>query len=404
MSGRFRWDFFISHSGEDTERIRSELVEPLRKERVRVVWDGDPEGAVSSGSLTANFKEWVEYSQFTLVVLSKAYNRNYGDNRKGANIRKEFELAEQAALRGGQPRVLMVKLEACGRPDKRMDVYVRGKVGDGRLIPRLVYQVRKEGVPAFGLIGAASALAVGSHWDDLLLGCLGTLLKLKRDFAYDVSVLVVCNAYGRYYYRVKQDGLTQKADRMYRALCKECGFDYLVTKMPPWAQAAKLMDRELRGKAEMLRRIMHWAVRYSGEGGRKPFSLIFTPPIEDRNDDHAATAEAVFSSFRDPHHTILEYVIKRYTDREMSPNLCVSFDESIAKKKEELIEQVCQVCPLTPDPNGAKNRKKARNEIRNSERLFSQEALRARVRKDALDYAKDWAIKYAEVFRGRIEL
>jgi len=402
MAGKFAQDFFISYCHRDRLHVEEKLVVPLKEKGVEVAWDRDRAGKIAP-NLLARLTEWVNTSQITIVVLSKRYAEAYTKKSTGY-LRYEFDTAEQLQVESGQTRVVVLHLDDCRVPDPRMSKYLRGTCVDDELLDALVYEVRKEGVPAFRLTAGGSALAVGAHWDDLLLGCLGTLLKLKLVMKYDVSLLVLCKAYGDYYYRAKQTRLKEKADRMYRDLCRKCDFkdmSYLSRSVSRGSKGADLTDRRLRQDADKIRAVMERAMKYSRRGGRRPFSLIFTPPIDDMNDDHAVTGEAVFSCFRDPHHTILEYAIKRYTERELSPNLCVSLGDkidlfegqtcSIAEAKVRLIEEVCEV---TDEKKGVKN----------SGRLFSREALQARGRKDALDYAKDWKIIHAEAFRGRIEL
>jgi len=252
-------------------------------------------------------------------------------------------------------------------------------------------------VAAFQFGRDGSVLAVASHWDDLLLGCLGTLVKLKKVLGYEVSVLVLCNSYGSYY-GVDQPRLLDTTREMYGRLCRKCGFENLSVNVPQWINNQELADRSFRESVTLLKTILGTVA--AGNPDAKPYNLILCPPVDDRNDDHAATGQLVFSTFRDPSYTLLEYPIKRYTEVALSPNICVGLDdtteglagqrqEKVAGLKVALIRKICRV-----------NRKS----VPNSNRLFSPDALSARMRMNALDYGKRSGVEFAEVFRGRIEL
>src|SRR5512147_1380380 len=53
---------------------------------------------------------------------------------------------------------------------------------------------------AFTFIRNGRLLVVGAHWDDLLLGCLGTMIKLRRICGYSVDLAVLCSNYPHGYF------------------------------------------------------------------------------------------------------------------------------------------------------------------------------------------------------------
>jgi LmbE family N-acetylglucosaminyl deacetylase len=76
------------------------------------------------------------------------------------------------------------------------------------------------------------------------------------------------------------------------------------------------------------------------ESIKREFSpdLILTHYRDDRHQDHRVISDLTWNTFRD--HFILEYEIPKYDGDFGSPNLFVTLDDSLAKKKARLIVEV----------------------------------------------------------------
>src|SRR5205807_445283 len=115
---------------------------------------------------------------------------------------------------------------------------------------------------SFHLSPGGKALAIGSHWDDILLGCFGTLLKLRLVFNYDVEVCVLCNEYpgGRYYGLVQPAGFEKKIQKILKDICEKHEMKF----RPPLEatrQETKIVDRRFHDNArhlhEEMRKLAH---------------------------------------------------------------------------------------------------------------------------------------------------
>ncbi|HZT57562.1 MAG TPA: TIR domain-containing protein [Pyrinomonadaceae bacterium] len=236
------------------------------------------------------------------------------------------------------------------------------------------------------------ALAIGAHWDDILLGCLGTLLKLKYLYGYEVTLFTICTNYRDKYYGVKQENLEKKAEDIVKAICKRHEFKCLFA---PQETKAEFRDREFRDNSKNLHTEM-WKLAHNLEKN----NLIFTPPMDDGHEDHAFIGQLAFSYFRRTYQTILEYEIKKYTEKWFVPNIFVSLDDEaeingkkvcLADEKVNMLSEVILNC-------------EDKNKIDGADFLFGVESLRARLITKALDYSGDKLIKYGEAFRGRISI
>ena len=242
-------------------------------------------------------------------------------------------------------------------------------------------------------------LVIGAHWDDLLLGCLGTMLKLKKLYGYKVDVAVISTAYPYGYFRGNENELLTRVNIIYEKICKQAGFENITPKLHRWMSNNRyaISDQEFRGKTDHLKLAIKQIPSLTGHS----YNLIFSPPIGDRNPDHALTAETIFSTFRGPENLVLEYDIKRYTETPFVSTICVGLDEfydeedkiTMAKKK---ILLLCDECRIAHSDSECS--------IENSGHLFSQEALTARMYINAQDNGKNRNVKFAEIFHGRIEL
>lgn len=150
---------------------------------------------------------------------------------------------------------------------------------------------------SFHLTKRGKALAIGSHWDDVLLGCLGILLKLKAMYEYKVKVAILCTNYHNKYYGVEQHNLEERVKIIYEKIKERHKFEY---KFMTPSTHRYLLDRQFRDKSGTL----HEWIKELAEK-REDYNLILTPPIDDRHDDHAFTGQLVFSYFRRTYQTVL---------------------------------------------------------------------------------------------------
>ncbi len=385
MKINYKWDVFISYSHSIRSFVFSELIGPLIKRGINVYWDGHREFPVS-GRLIDPIVQGIKLSKKTIVVLSKEYVA-------GKSGWCEFEsalLSTEEISTKQKNRIIVLSKERCEIPQELIPA-IKSDISEGideELIERISEDIRRQGSSAFQISSRGYLLAVGSHWDDLLLGCLGTLIKLKKYYNYDVAVLVLCNTYTTYYGE-EQNGLSELASDIYKELCDTCGFEYMNENesIKGIMHGTQIPDRSMRDQTSVIKAVLRQISKEHNNGGRT-FNLIFSPPVDDRNDDHAVVGEAIFSTFRSPSHAVLEYNIKRYTERPFLANICMNIDEEIALEKANLISNVCGVP----------------NKVKNSSRLFSKDILEAFLKVNAIDFAKNPDSKYAEIFRGRVEL
>jgi LmbE family N-acetylglucosaminyl deacetylase len=258
---------------------------------------------------------------------------------------------------------------------------------------------------AFTFASGGYLLAIGAHWDDLLLGCLGTMIKLKKIFSFEVDVVVLCNSYPHGYFGEADQEIKKAADDIYKTICAKEGFRDITPNLPALMQERIVVhDRAFREAEDKLKSALKCI---NNKHPKRPYNLILSPPSGDRNLDHAITAEAAFSIFRKSENLVLEYDVKRYTENLFIPSLCIGLDDeyempngdmtTIAQRKISLLQECCNI---------AKKQGQIRKEykIENSEHLFSEEALNARMYVNAQDNGKNKRVKYAEIFHGRIEL
>lgn len=238
------------------------------------------------------------------------------------------------------------------------------------------------------------ALAIGAHWDDILLGCLGTLLRLQLLHDYKVTVAVLCTAYADSYYGHPQEQMHVKANQIYRELEERFAIQFY----HPEAGAAPIVDRGFRDKEDRVEaRISNLAQSFGD------CDLIFAPPADDGHVDHAVAGRLVQSHFRRPEQTILDYEIKRYTDRSFVPNVFINLDapspdgDCLGGLKVRLLSE------LVVNGNSQQTARIPTG-IAGSEYIFGPQSLEARLLINALDYSGNKRIRYGEVFRGRVSL
>jgi LmbE family N-acetylglucosaminyl deacetylase len=151
-------------------------------------------------------------------------------------------------------------------------------------------------------------LAIGAHPDDIEIGCAGTILKLIEDGPLAEVCWVV---------------LTGAPERAAEAASSASALlDDLPTK--------RVIQKEFRDGyfpydgAE----IKDFFEQLKGEVSP---NLILTHGRSDLHQDHRATCELTWNTFRN--HLILEYEIPKYDGDVGSPNLYVPIDEALRKRK-----------------------------------------------------------------------
>jgi LmbE family N-acetylglucosaminyl deacetylase len=149
-------------------------------------------------------------------------------------------------------------------------------------------------------------LAIGSHADDIEIGCGGMLLRLAGDLDELELHWVVLSAAG------------ERADEA-RASAEAFGAELDVQD---FRDAFFRYGGEIKEYFDELKR-------------RVEPDLILTHHDADRHQDHRLVAELTWNTFRD--HLILEYEIPKYDGDLGAPNVFVPLEEGLARRKVELL-------------------------------------------------------------------
>ena len=149
-------------------------------------------------------------------------------------------------------------------------------------------------------------LCLGSHSDDIEIGCGGTILRLAEEYPQSVFHWVVFSATG------------------IRAQEAQC--------------AAKLFAGT-RLKGPILREFRDGFMPFEGTGVKDVFeelktiapNLVFTHTRQDAHQDHRLLAELTWNTFRD--HLILEYEIPKYDGDMGRPSVFVPLEMDQCQNK-----------------------------------------------------------------------
>jgi LmbE family N-acetylglucosaminyl deacetylase len=160
-----------------------------------------------------------------------------------------------------------------------------------------------------GKDGALKVLCLGSHSDDIEIGCGGTILRLIEDYPGCVFHWVVFSAIG-----------ARKAEAQ---------------------RGAELFAGPKRLKQTLLKDFRDGFMPYDGAEIKKVFEelktvqpdLIFTHTRKDAHQDHRLISELTWNTFRD--HFILEYEIPKYDGDLGQPSVFVPLESVVYKKKIE---------------------------------------------------------------------
>jgi LmbE family N-acetylglucosaminyl deacetylase len=161
-----------------------------------------------------------------------------------------------------------------------------------------------------GGTGPLQVLAVGSHADDIEIGCGGTLLRLARTRELDVHWVVL------------------SATEERAAEAKRSAEAFLAGATSSRIAVEAFRDAFFRYGGEVKEYFETLKADASPD-------LILTHHGSDLHQDHRLVAELTWNTFRD--HLILEYEIPKYDGDLGSPNVFVYLDEDIARRKVELL-------------------------------------------------------------------
>jgi LmbE family N-acetylglucosaminyl deacetylase len=166
------------------------------------------------------------------------------------------------------------------------------------------------GLRAFGFSDHLRVVAIGSHFDDVWLGCSGSLMRLQECHNAQIRVVTLCNAYPwEYYDRYKLEGATR--DQLYGdldELCRKLGFRH------EQYQGTVLEDQSF--DEDRVHDFMKELHEKAGD-----VDLLFVPRQDDVHRDHMVTAKAAMVKFRGTN--VFEYEIKDFRRSPFRPNLLV---------------------------------------------------------------------------------
>jgi LmbE family N-acetylglucosaminyl deacetylase len=160
--------------------------------------------------------------------------------------------------------------------------------------------------------GPKKILALGAHADDIEIGCGGTILRLLEENPASEVCWVVLGASGqRRTEAVASANLFLAKAQRKETVVKEFRDGYF----PSVGSDIKDFFEELKQE-------------------HSP-DLILTHYRGDLHQDHRLVSELTWNTFRN--HLILEYEIVKYDGDLGAPNLFVPFEESVARKKIQII-------------------------------------------------------------------
>jgi LmbE family N-acetylglucosaminyl deacetylase len=161
-----------------------------------------------------------------------------------------------------------------------------------------------------GGTGPLRVVAVGSHADDIEIGCGGTLLRLARTRGLDVHWIVL------------------SASEERAAEARKSAEAFLDRAASSQIAVEGFRDAFFRYGGEVKEYFETLKARVSPD-------LILTHHGSDLHQDHRLVAELTWNTFRD--HLILEYEVPKYDGDLGSPNVFVHLDEEAARSKVALL-------------------------------------------------------------------
>ena len=166
---------------------------------------------------------------------------------------------------------------------------------------------------AFGFSDHLRILAIGSHFDDVWLGCSGALMRLRECYDAQICVVTLCNNYpSPYYDRYELTGTTLvELHEDIKLLCKELGFLHILNTESDLGLEDQSFDED---------RVRRYMKLLAEEAGHT--DLLFVPRQDDEvHRDHLLAAKAAIVAFRGAN--VFEYEIKDFRRSPFRPNLLV---------------------------------------------------------------------------------
>jgi LmbE family N-acetylglucosaminyl deacetylase len=159
-----------------------------------------------------------------------------------------------------------------------------------------------------GATDALTILCLGSHSDDIEIGCGGTILRLAEQYPKSVFHWVVFSATG-----------------VREAEAKRAASLFVTPKRLKGPQLKAFRDGFMPFEGAEVKAVFEELKRE-----RAP-DLIFTHNRKDAHQDHRLIAELTWNTFRD--HFILEYETPKYDGDMGQPSVFVPLEADICKKK-----------------------------------------------------------------------
>jgi LmbE family N-acetylglucosaminyl deacetylase len=155
--------------------------------------------------------------------------------------------------------------------------------------------------------GALTILCLGSHSDDIEIGCGGTILRLKEQYPDSVFHWVVFSAIG-----VREAEARRAAELFVGSRLKSPLLKTFQDGFMPYVggEVKAVFERELKQLSP---------------------DLIFTHNHKDAHQDHRLISELTWNTFRD--HLILEYEIPKYDGDMGRPGVFVPLAAEVCEKK-----------------------------------------------------------------------
>jgi LmbE family N-acetylglucosaminyl deacetylase len=174
------------------------------------------------------------------------------------------------------------------------------------------------GIPLSEEVGKKlTVLCLGAHSDDIEIGCGGTILRFLSAFPSASFHWIVFSSN-----RVRRQEALRSANLFLKgAKSKQIAVRSYRDGFFPY-QGAKI-----KGEFERLKK-------------RVNPDLIFTHYRHDLHQDHRLLNELTWNTFRN--HLILEYEIPKYDGDLGIPNVFVPLEESVGKRKAELLDEAFQ--------------------------------------------------------------
>ncbi len=166
------------------------------------------------------------------------------------------------------------------------------------------------GLRASGFSDYLRVLAIGSHFDDVWLGCSGTLMRLQECYDAQVRVATLCNSYPfPYFGRYDLKNARAELEKDLNDLCNKLCFKHVSSYT-----GSNLEDQSF--SEERVNAYMQKLAEESGD-----IDLLFVPRQDDVHPDHMVTTKAAMLKFRSAN--IFEYEIKDFRRSPFRPNVLV---------------------------------------------------------------------------------